>query len=188
VVRAHLREGGFNVKRVLRLTIGLMAAALVTLGFAGVASAQTADCPYGGCPTNLVLSSSVVAPGGTVTVSGEGFLPDHDVTISLGAEVLGETMTNGEGAFSAQVTVPTQPGTYTITATDGVNVLSAQVTVAAGASNAGSVSPSGTLPYTGSDSSLPLAQIGAGLVAAGAVIVLSIRKHQHTAAKVRIDS
>jgi LPXTG-motif cell wall-anchored protein len=43
--------------------------------------------------------------------------------------------------------------------------------------SAGAVSASGTLPYTGSDS-LPLAEIGAGLLAAGGLAVVMVRRHQ----------
>ena len=43
--------------------------------------------------------------------------------------------------------------------------------------SAGAVSASGTLPYTGSDS-LPLAEIGAGLLAAGGLTVVMVRRHQ----------
>jgi LPXTG-motif cell wall-anchored protein len=42
---------------------------------------------------------------------------------------------------------------------------------------AAAVSASGTLPYTGSDS-LPLAEIGAGLLAAGGLTVVMVRRHQ----------
>lgn len=36
----------------------------------------------------------------------------------------------------------------------------------------------GTLPYTGNDSSLPLAEIGAGLLAAGGLTVVMVRRQQ----------
>lgn len=37
---------------------------------------------------------------------------------------------------------------------------------------------SGTLPYTGNDSSLPLAEVGAGLLAAGGLTVVMVRRQQ----------
>lgn len=36
----------------------------------------------------------------------------------------------------------------------------------------------GTLPYTGTDSSLPLAEVGVGLLAAGGLTVVMVRRHQ----------
>ncbi len=40
------------------------------------------------------------------------------------------------------------------------------------------VSAAGTLPYTGSNSSLPVAEIGVALLAAGGLIVVMVRRHQ----------
>jgi LPXTG-motif cell wall-anchored protein len=47
-----------------------------------------------------------------------------------------------------------------------------------GTQQAAAVTSAGTLPYTGSDSSLPLAEIGAGLLAAGGLTVVMVRRHQ----------
>ena len=57
---------------------------------------------------------------------------------------------------------------------EGTEVITPQPAV----SNAAAVSPAGTLPYTGSDSSLPLAEIGAGLLAAGGLTVVVVRRRQ----------
>ena len=43
---------------------------------------------------------------------------------------------------------------------------------------ANGVSPSGTLPYTGSDSSVPLVQMGVVLLAVGGVLVLVVRRRR----------
>lgn len=43
------------------------------------------------------------------------------------------------------------------------------------------VQASGTLPYTGTDSSLPLAEVGAGLLAVGGLTVVMVRRHQANA-------
>jgi len=40
------------------------------------------------------------------------------------------------------------------------------------------VTASGTLPYTGNDSSLPLAEVGAGLLAVGGLTVVMVRRQQ----------
>jgi LPXTG-motif cell wall-anchored protein len=60
-----------------------------------------------------------------------------------------------------------------------VDVAGATVTDPAGQETAAAaVSSSGTLPYTGTDSSLPLAEIGAGLLAAGGLAVVVVRRQQ----------
>ena len=43
---------------------------------------------------------------------------------------------------------------------------------------AAAVDTSGTLPYTGSDSSIPMAEIGVGLLAAGGLTVVMVRRRQ----------
>jgi LPXTG-motif cell wall-anchored protein len=60
--------------------------------------------------------------------------------------------------------------------TPDVQVLDAGVSAADPA--AAAVTSSGTLPYTGTDSSLPLAEIGAGLLAAGGLAVVVVRRQQ----------
>ncbi|MEW5839936.1 MAG: hypothetical protein AB1753_02940, partial [Thermoproteota archaeon] len=67
-------------------------------------------------------------PGDTVTVSGDGFGRNQQVTITLGNSVV-ETepptvMTDGTGKFSAQVTLPEdaqQGEEYNVTAADQAN-------------------------------------------------------------------
>ena len=46
------------------------------------------------------------------------------------------------------------------------------------AASAAAVNSAGTLPYTGTDSSLPLAEIGVGLLAAGGLAVVVVRRQQ----------
>lgn len=60
-------------------------------------------------------------------------------------------------------------------------VQAAQVT-AADPGQAAAVVSAGTLPYTGNDSSLPLAEMGAGLLAAGGLMVVVVRRRQTNAA------
>lgn len=50
-----------------------------------------------------------------------------------------------------------------------------------GATQDPAVVASGTLPYTGNDSSLPLAEVGVGLLAAGGLAVVMVRRHQANA-------
>jgi LPXTG-motif cell wall-anchored protein len=44
------------------------------------------------------------------------------------------------------------------------------------------VDPAGTLPYTGSDSTVPLAEAGVALLAAGGAVVLVMKRRQATQA------
>lgn len=158
------------MKRSLRLLVAMAALALITLGFAGTAGAQS----YAG---GTITTGTNVAAGSTDTVTGSGFTPGATVTVTLGAEVLGTVVVASDGTFALTYTVPSTCGSYTITATDGTVTQTTTLTVACAAS-------AGALPYTGNDSSLPLAQIGAGLLAAGAVIALTVRKRQHAPVKV----
>jgi LPXTG-motif cell wall-anchored protein len=107
-------------------------------------------------------------------------------TLAAGA-VAGGLVLGFAGVAGAQ-TAP-EPTNYTpdvspTTVIDdpGAEVLGATVSAAdadaAGAAGATAVSAAGTLPYTGNDSSLPLAEIGAGLLAAGGLAVVVVRRQQ----------
>jgi LPXTG-motif cell wall-anchored protein len=178
------------VKRLLRLTLGLVTAAIITLGFTSAANAQSIviNCPYGGCVNNITINNFIVLPGGVIVLNGSGFLPNAVVTVTVASTptVVGTPTTNAEGAFTLSFDAPTEPGAHTITATDGVNTQVIAFTVEG--ETAAAVDSAGSLPYTGSDSSVPVAQIGAGLVAAGAVLVLMVRKRQHHLASVKVDA
>lgn len=50
-----------------------------------------------------------------------------------------------------------------------------------GTTQEAAVQASGTLPYTGNDSSLPLAEVGVGLLAVGGLTVVMVRRHQANA-------
>ena len=80
---------------------------------------------------------------------------------------------------SVEVTAPTEPGTYDVSATGILSGASAAgtLTVAAPAT------PGGGLPSTGSDA-IPVVQIGAGLVAVGTglAVVAGMRRRKITAA------
>jgi LPXTG-motif cell wall-anchored protein len=106
-----------------------------------------------------------------MALSGTGFLPNAPITITInpGGVVVTGISSNGSGSFSASVTAPSNAGTYTVSATDGVNTSSTSVVVSA--SGGGSA-----LPVTGNSSSFPLAQLGATLLAVGALIVFGVRR------------
>jgi hypothetical protein len=75
----------------------------------------------------IQLSPTLVAPLDTVTVSGSGFTPGDSFSVYANVSVRGKThrvqiddTTNASGTFSDDLTVPasTDPGLYTVTATD----------------------------------------------------------------------
>jgi len=172
------------VKRLLQISIGLIAALTLSLGFTSVASAQTTINIVNYGNLTIIINNTIVMPGGTVIITGQGFLPNSVITVTVGSTVVGTPVTDSNGSFTQGFDAPMVLGEHTVSATDGTNTISIPFTVAAsGAASTGApaVTPGGTLPYTGTDSSLPIAQGGAMLVAAGAVIVFTVRKRQqHT--------
>jgi LPXTG-motif cell wall-anchored protein len=162
--------------RSLRFTAALAVACLAFFGVAGVAGAVTYSAA-------AVTTGQNVQPGSTDVASGTGFTPDTTVTVTLGAEVLGSVLVASDGTFSLSYTTPTTCGSYTLTATNGIESQTTTLTVACAAAVT-----TGSLPYTGNDSSLPLAQIGAGLLAVGAVAVFGVRKRNQHLAHVKVDA
>jgi hypothetical protein len=156
----------------------------------------------------LTVSESTVSPGESFTISGDGAEPGATVTFTLkrssssalGANralaagpglgqlvaavrpqaqssvPLGSTTADADGEFSATLTIPsgTDPGVYTVTATSGGDVL-AVVTIRVVA--AGGV---GDLPFTGGNV-LPGLVIGATLIVAGGLLLLSLKRRRSTA-------
>lgn len=150
-------------------------AIVATLGlFAGTASAQTADdVDYTG--------AEITVPGGvlgeTITADCVGFPANTEVTFALNGRVLGTTTTDANGGCAFTFPSPTDCGTFTLTATAGdlVRTTTFEIT-GCESGGAAPVRTSGTLPYTGSDSSLPLAQIGVAVLAAGALLTFGVRR------------
>jgi hypothetical protein len=155
----------------------------------------------------LTVSGSTVSPGESFTVSGDGADSGATVTFTLkrsssalgasrvlaadaglglvvaavqpqaqGAVSLGSTTANGDGEYSATLTIPsgTDPGVYTLTASSGGAVLDV-ITIRVAA--AGGV---GDLPFTGGNV-LPGLAIGAALIVAGGLLLLSLRRRRSTA-------
>lgn len=163
----------------IRLVLAVLATTLVLLT---AAPAQAQDYPGG--PTLTVDRPSVVC-GDTVVITGKDFLPNSEVTLTVGGQVIGTVMTDDQGNFSFPWTVPCSlSGSVTVTAEDGVNTLSVSITVGApGPAPTAAPTPgtSGTLPRTGSDSDL-LVRGGLLLVAVGGLLVLATRKRDRAAA------
>lgn len=97
--------------------------------------AQTASAQYGG---GLTLSQTSAEPGALITVSGAGYAARTTVAVIFESRpvLLAETVTDGSGAFTAQVRIPTNatPGEHTMKARGehrggGIRVLTATITV-----------------------------------------------------------
>jgi LPXTG cell wall anchor motif len=189
-----------------KLVSALAIAAGLSL-LAGPAFAQS-NKKYPPKSDNLTVSESTVSPGESFTVSGDGAEPGATVTFTLkrsssalGADralaagagmarlvaavrpqaqssvTLGSTTANAAGQFSATLTIPsgTDPGLYTVTATSGGDVL-AVVTIRVAAASGGI----GDLPFTGGNV-LPGLAIGASLIVAGGLLLLSLKRRRSAA-------
>jgi membrane anchored protein len=184
----------------------LVIAAGLTL-LAAPAFAQQDEGTYPPDTEQLTVSESTLSPGESFTVSGDGAQPGATVTFTLkrsssalGANrslaagpglaglaaairpqaqssvSLGSTTANGDGEYTATLTIPsnTDPGVYTLTAASGGAVL-AVVTIRVVA--AGGV---GDLPFTGGNV-LPGLAIGASLIVAGGLLLLSLKRRRSAA-------
>jgi hypothetical protein len=190
-----------------RVVSALAIAAGLTL-IAGPAFAQESQ-EYPPTSDKLTVSESTLSPGESFTVSGDGAEPGATVTFTLkrssssalgtnralaagpglgqlvaavrpqaqSSVPLGSTTANGDGEFSATLTIPsgTDPGVYTVSAISGGDVL-AVVTIRVAAASAGV----GDLPFTGGNV-LPGLAIGAMLIVAGGLLLLSIRRRRSVA-------
>lgn len=159
--------------KTVRALAAMGVALLALLTFAGTASAQTPG-PYSGStittpPTGQVLGETVARC--------TGFPPNTQVTFTLDGKSLGTTITDANGDCNFPYQLPAECGTYTLTATAGAVVRTTTVTV--NGCPAAPVQASGALPYTGSSTTVPFAQIGAALLVFGALITLLVRKRQH---------
>ena len=149
-------------------------------------------------PSATVSASVTQTPAGTpFSLTGEGFEPDVKVDITFlpdsstkaapAGTAITTATTDGSGSFSASVAFPagTPSGSYFIRATSPSQVAQTAVEVVTkvaspGGTGSGSGTSSGvsdgTLPRTGSNSTIPLTLAGAGLLAVGGLIVLTVRR------------
>jgi hypothetical protein len=141
---------------------------------------------YAQC-TSPSVSETTVAPGGTITFSGGGFAATSDVTITIfpAGQVLGTAVTDDSGNFSVEVVVPadTPLGTNRLEAS-GVDpegnplTVSQTITVSTGEGEevlGTSVTPSGSLPYTGSDVGR-IVGVGLAALAVGGAAIWGARR------------
>ncbi|MFE7509342.1 choice-of-anchor G family protein [Promicromonospora sp. NPDC057488] len=107
------------------LSLGLVESADAGRVGLGNAGARVDACDLAIDPT-LTVDPAEAVPGGTTTVSGEGYTPDSTVTVQLtdaDGNPVGEPVTvdtDENGAFTTDLTVPddAEPGDYTVVGTD----------------------------------------------------------------------
>lgn len=173
------------------VVVGLMALLFVVAPTAIAAAAEYTP--------SEITAPPVVPPGGPVNVTGTGFLPAGSVvTVSVIVDgvvvVLGTTTSDANGDWTYLFDAPEQCGTYPVIGSDGVHVLETTITVPC---QPGPVTALEGLPFTGASEGLPftgasstvtLVQIGASLVAMGALIALFVRKRRNVDEKVKVGS
>ena len=162
----------------MKRTTGVIIAGLAALLLMGPANAQY---PPDEGPT-CGLSVTVVPPGGSVTVSCDGFLPGSPWTITFFSqpEVLASGTVGSDGSFTETVTIPgdASPGRHILrvtgTADDGTPaVIDLPITVT------GAAAAPGPLAVTGDNLKVGLLLL-AGLLAAGTAVLLVGRRRART--------
>lgn len=194
------------------------ASALLLAGAISIAGAGAATAYVPTPPENSVSAQSV-APGGTVTIQFSGFTPNESVRLTLigesGAEpiAMGGAGINGlaagvngliilnqpiletteaagpDGVFIRDVQLPTEPGTYTLTAvglTSGHTVSATVVVDAALGGNAGDQAGNNTaagagLANTGADSTMLLWGAAGALALGAGVVSIAVAQRKKTA-------
>jgi LPXTG-motif cell wall-anchored protein len=151
------------------------------------------------------VSSSTVAPGGSITVSDSGWKPDTAVDLKLHSNPvdLGSAQVGAKGTFETTVTIPsdTTLGTHDIviagtlasgeqgTHTVAVTVVTPTTTTigpfstpttefVSGNGSSSSSGSSGSLPKTGSSTQLPAIGLGMVLVGSGLGIAIGRRRRR----------
>jgi len=158
----------------------------------GLISAGPAAAQYPPSTGDLVVESTVLEPGSSMEVSGAGFCGGAPVDLTLKprdggtGQALATFTADDQGQFSGAVTIPqdTPPGEYTLEASgasppcpDGVQVLSAGITVRSAAAAAGTARTAGGAALTGIEA-LPWLIAAGLLILGGAAVVAIVRKRR----------
>lgn len=173
------------IKRALTVVIAVGALLAVST------PAQSQEYPP---PTNgIFISDSTVFAGQTIIIQAGVFAPGSTVTFNFFSQpvLLGTAAADASGVATLEATIPANatPGTHTITASgiapDGSPLeLSTSITVLADGADgagAGAGGASGGLPRTGGDA-IPIARIGAALLAVGGGLLFVTRRRRAAAA------
>lgn len=140
--------------------------------------------------TTATLASSSVQQGGSVTVTGGGFLAGETVKAVVQSDPVnvGQAVANGSGAASLTFVLPSSIGagshTVTLTGLDSGVTASAPLTVTAAPAVSTTTSTTSTtvakttIARTGAQSVTGELQLAAGLVAGGAALLLTTRRRR----------
>jgi len=156
------------VKRLIAL------GALAVLAMAAPAAAQQ----YPPAVNSLTVSDTTPSPGQTITIQGQTFAEGATATVVLNSDpvTLGSATANAAGQIVLQATIPTDTplGSHTLVASgqapNGQTLSLSLAIEVVPAQGGGTGTSGGNLPRTGDSTSLPLAKVGLGLLAAGGVI------------------
>ena len=163
----------------------LITAAFLTVAYFAMGATVASAVPPGyslNPSVDVAVSSSTVAPGASLTVTGTGWLPASSVSVWIESEPVllkSGVAVDGEGAFSTPVIIPAdiEPGPHTIFTTgttaggDVGAAASASITVT-GSTTDGS---GDNLADTGSNI-LPIGALGGVLLATGIGTVVLFRR------------
>lgn len=145
----------------------------------GAVPGRPPQYPPGKC--QLLLSRSVVGVGGSVGVSGAGFLSGAQVVVRAAGVSLGTVSADAGGSFSTDVVIPASvaPGTHEVSASGaapggGTQVLSASLTVTGAGTQTAGLGDS--LPRTGSDGLGSLTPLATVLLVVGSAAVVATRR------------
>lgn len=147
--------------------------------FASPAGAQacTANSTYNPSAT-LSASPTTVVQGNSTTISGSGWQPNCALTLTIEGNGISQTInvvTDSTGSYSVSEPTSNLPlGSYVVTATQGLSMTTSFTVI--GATVVTTVP--GTLPITGSSSTIPFAQAGLALLCVGGLLVLVARKRR----------
>ena len=132
--------------------------------------------PPGRC--QLALSRNAAQRGETVHVSGGGYVPGEQVTLSIAGQNVRSVTADPNGAFSTDIVVPANAplGPTQVLAAGATQRLSAAFEVI-GAAAAPATAGSGTLPRTGLET-LSLTVGAVALLGVGTVLVVGVRRRR----------
>jgi LPXTG-motif cell wall-anchored protein len=161
-------------------------ASMAVVAMAAPAAAQQ----YPPAVNSLACSDTTPTAGQTISVEAMTFAGGAAVSFTLAPDnvVIASATADAGGVVTTEVTIPagTPPGEHTLTASGGapdgstLRLTCALTVVGADGADDGA-EPSGALPRTGDDSSLPLAKLGLALAAIGGVITAVAAKRRKAA-------
>lgn len=163
----------------------LITASFLTLAYVAMGATAASAVPPGyslNPSVNVAVSSSTVAPGGSLTVTGTGWLPASSVSVwieSTPVLLKSGVAVDSNSEFTTSVIVPAdiEPGPHTIFTTGTTTTGEVGAAASASITVTGST-PDGSgenLAATGSNI-IPIAALGGALVATGLGTVVLVRR------------